>query len=110
MNDNIKDTERFRREDRDLLLELKIQVQNIRNDIKELKDNTTVRIKCLESDKADRKEVEELQKKVNDDIEKRVINLEISVDRFETPKRMMYGLAIVMLGILIKEIVINTIK
>jgi len=64
--------------DHDLLIELRTEVANIRNDIRELKDNTTSRVIQLERDKADRKEVEELQKKVNEDIDIRVRTLESS--------------------------------
>jgi hypothetical protein len=62
--------------DHDLLIELKTEVQNIRNDIKELKTGTTERIVQLEKDKADRAEVEALQVKVSKDIDIRVRNLE----------------------------------
>jgi hypothetical protein len=63
--------------DHDLLVELKTQVQNIRQDIKDLKDGTTLRISSLEKkDKSDRKEVEELQNKINNDIEVRIRQLE----------------------------------
>jgi hypothetical protein len=64
------------KEDHDLLVELRTEMRGVRSDIKDLKEGTTARIQTLERDKADRKEVEELQKHVNDNIETRVRNLE----------------------------------
>jgi predicted transcriptional regulator len=63
-------------QDHDLLIELKTIVHSIKDDIRDLKEGTTERISCLERDKADRKEMEELQTKVNKDIEIRVRRLE----------------------------------
>jgi hypothetical protein len=65
-----------RQTDHDLLIELRTEVANIRQDIKELKDGTTMRIESLERDKADRHDFEELQNKVNHDIDVRVRKLE----------------------------------
>ena len=62
--------------DHDLLIELKTQVGNIRDDIKDLKDGTSLRIENLEKNKAELKVVEELQNKVNKDIEVRIRKLE----------------------------------
>jgi hypothetical protein len=76
--------EKFNREDRDLLIELRTEMRAVRVDIKDLKDNTTNRIDTLEQEKADREEVEELQHKVNNDIEKRVAKLEIQASRYLT--------------------------
>jgi hypothetical protein len=62
--------------DHDVLIELRTEMRNVRNDIKDLKDGTSSRIECLEKEKADRHEVEALQRHVNDNIEKRVMNIE----------------------------------
>jgi signal-transduction protein with cAMP-binding, CBS, and nucleotidyltransferase domain len=62
--------------DHDLLIELRTEMQNVRADIKDLKDGTAFRISTLEKDKADKKDVEELQSKINNNIEKRVFALE----------------------------------
>jgi hypothetical protein len=70
--------------DHDLLIELRTEMRAARTDIKDLKDNTTNRIDSLEKEKADRKELDELQKKVNLDIEKRVAKLEIQASRYLT--------------------------
>jgi threonyl-tRNA synthetase len=66
----------FTRDDRDLLIELKTQVGNIRADIKDLRDGTSQRIKNLETDKADKNMVEKIQEKVNNDIEVRIRKVE----------------------------------
>ncbi len=66
--------------DHDLLnrLDEKVEIgfKTIQGDIKDLKDGTTKRIDDLEKDKADRHEMEMLQKKVNEDIEVRVREIE----------------------------------
>ena len=73
----------FRREDRDLLVELKTEMGAVRNDIKGLRDVTSARILVLEKEKADRKELQivqdainEVQHTINNDIEKRLRHLE----------------------------------
>jgi len=62
--------------DHDLLIELRTEMRNIRNDIKELKESTTVQINILEKDKADQYDVDILKKKVNEDVEGRIRCLE----------------------------------
>ena len=74
--------ETWGRQERDLLIELRTEMAAVRVDIKELKDNMGVRINLLERDKADRREVEALQGKVNDDVDVRVEKLEGSRDRY----------------------------
>jgi hypothetical protein len=68
--------------DHDLLIELRTEVLNIRDDIKELKEGTTSRIINLEKDKADRVELDALQIKVNHDIEVRVRVLENKTSKY----------------------------
>jgi hypothetical protein len=49
---------------------------DLKADIKEVKEGTIARVAALEQSKADKKVVEELQKKINEDIEKRVAIIE----------------------------------
>ena len=65
--------------DHDLLIELRTQMALVLDEIKSLKDVTLSRIISLEKDKADRTEVQVIQKKVNEDIEDRMRVLEKSV-------------------------------
>ena len=69
------DTMEFK-SDHDILVTLVEQVKQVREDIKDLKEGTTIRILSLERDKADRRDVELLQIKVNKDIEMRMEKLE----------------------------------
>jgi len=62
--------------DHNLLIRLDQKVTDLQAAVKELGSGTVSKIASLERDKADRKEVEELQKKVNHDIEVRVEGLE----------------------------------
>jgi len=62
--------------DHDLLVIVNNEVKNIRNDIKNMEDGTTKRVEKLEVEKADSCIVEALQKKVNEDFEGRVRELE----------------------------------
>jgi hypothetical protein len=87
--------------DHDLLIELRTEVQNIRNDIKELKDGVAVRIAILEKDKADKKVVEELQIKVNDDMEIRVRSLENSKSNYYTMTIIYAGIGATMIGLIL---------
>jgi hypothetical protein len=88
-------------QDHDLLIELRTEVQNIRNDIKELKDGVAQRISSLETDKADRKSVEELQVKVNSDIETRVRVLENSKSNYYTMTIIYAGIGATMIGLIL---------
>jgi hypothetical protein len=90
--------------DHDLLIELKTQVLNIRDDIKDLKSGTTERIQKLEADKADRKDVEELQNIINNKIEARVRKLEYKVSNYFITMTL-YSIAVAsMIGLLIYHI------
>jgi hypothetical protein len=62
--------------DHDLLVRLSTQMAMVLDEIKLLKDTTTNRITCLEKDKADRVEVQIIQKKLNEDMETRMRYLE----------------------------------
>jgi hypothetical protein len=87
--------------DHDLLIELRTEVQNIRNDIKELKDGVATRIASLETDKADRKVVEELQGKVNHDLEVRVRVLEGAKSNYYTMSVIYAGIGATMIGLIL---------
>ena len=62
--------------DHDLLIELRVTMKAVRDDIRELKSGTSTRIDSLETDKADRKEVDVIQKVINEDIKKRLDSAE----------------------------------
>jgi len=87
--------------DHDLLIELRTEMQNVRNDIKELKDGTATRIQALEKDKADRRVVEELQKVVNEELEVRVRGLEGSKGNYFTAMLIYTAVGITMIGLII---------
>lgn len=87
--------------DHDLLIELRTEMQNVRNDIKELKDGTAMRIQTLEKDKADRYVVEQLQKVVNEDQELRIRKLEDSRSTYFTSMIIYNAVGVVMIGLII---------
>ena len=60
----------------DLQGQMSRQITEVKDAITNIKDDSLRRIQNLEVEKADRTEVEKLQKKVNDDVEKRVMVLE----------------------------------
>lgn len=76
----------LRREERDLLVELRTEMAAVRNDIREIKDNTAARLANVEQQKLDRTEANRLQAEVleragnaeerSDDHETRIRNLE----------------------------------
>lgn len=87
--------------DHDLLIELRTEMQNVRNDIKELKDNTANRIVNLEKDKADRQVVDGLQKTVNENHEVRIRKLEDSRSIYLTSMIIYNAVGVVMIGLII---------
>jgi hypothetical protein len=90
--------------DHDLLIELRTEVQNIRNDIKDLKDGTTMRIKYLEENKADKKDVDALLKKVNDDLDTRVRVLEESKGNYFTAMIIYTAVGVTMISLILYHI------
>lgn len=90
--------------DHDLLIELRTEMRNIRSDIKELKEGTTQRIQILERDKADRQEVEFLQKKLNEDIENRIRKLEEYRSRYFIMMSLYTAAVGIMIGLMLFHI------
>ena len=64
--------------DHDLLVELRTEMRAVRNDLKDIKEGTSKDIADLKKDKADRVEVDKLQKVIDEDIEKRMQAVENS--------------------------------
>lgn len=94
--------------DHDLLIEMRTEMRNVRSDIKELKDGTTQRIQSLENDKANRIDLEELQKTVNEHIEIRVRKLESKTDNYFLTITL-YSLAVIgMIGLIVYHILQTT--
>ena len=87
--------------DHDLLIELRSEMRNLRNDIQDLKNGTAKRIDDLETGKADLKSVEDLQRKVNIDIEERLRKLEEKNSSSNTFLVFLSGTAVLILGLLI---------
>ena len=65
-------------EDHNLLIRLDQKVSDLKVSVDNLTNGTVAKITLLERDKADSKTVEELESKVNNDIEKRLTDLEIT--------------------------------
>jgi hypothetical protein len=63
-------------EDHDVLVRIDQKVSDLQTAVKKIEDGSASKISALERDKADRKIVEELQHKVNNDVENRIRNLE----------------------------------
>ena len=100
--------------DHDLLIELRTEMQNVRRDIKELNDGTAGRIRDLQANKADRKEVEanridrkeieDIQDKLNKDIETRVRSLEAAKSFYMTSMIIYTAVGVFMIGLIIYHI------
>jgi hypothetical protein len=87
--------------DHDLLIELRTEMQNIRNDIKELKDGTTSRIKNVEDGKVDKKDFDILSAKVNTDLEDRTRKLEESKGNYFTAMLIYTAVGVTMIGLIL---------
>lgn len=88
-------------EDHDLLIELRTEMQNVRKDIRELNDGTSGRIKALENDKADRKDIESIQTKLNTDVETRLRALEAAKSLYLTSMVIYTAVGGTMIGLII---------
>jgi transposase len=83
----------FKQSDHDLLVKLDQKVNDLKDAVKELQSGTYSRISALEKDKADRVELEFLQKRINDDIEVRVRKLESKTANYKITL-MLYSIAV----------------
>jgi hypothetical protein len=68
--------QRYNISDHDLLVRLDQKVNDLKNSLQELASGTFQKIAILEKDKADRADLDLLQKKVNDDVEVRLRKVE----------------------------------
>ena len=86
--------------DHDLLIELRVTMKAVRDDIKELKSGTSTRIDTLETDKADRKEIDALQSVINNEIKKRLEEVEQDVNLNGNLFKAVLALGALILGLL----------
>ena len=63
--------------DHDIIIEVRTELRGLRDDVKDIRNNTAMDIAMLKKDKADRAEVYFIQKKLDDDIETRMRKVEI---------------------------------
>ncbi len=96
--------ERRKDNDHDLLVRLDEKVEILTKTVQDLVDGTTKRIDDLECDKADRKEVSELQDKVNKDLEIRVRALEGSKALYFNSMLLYTAGVVVMIGLFLYHI------
>ena len=97
----MKITNMISQSDHDLLIELRTEMQNVRNDIKDLKDGTTARIKALEDSKVDLRDFKEIQKRVDEDMEGRLRKLEESKSVYNTSMLIYTAVGVTMIGLII---------
>jgi hypothetical protein len=97
----MKITNMISQSDHDLLIELRTEMQNVRNDIRDLKDGTATRIKCLEDNKVDLKDFKEIQKKLDEDMEVRLRKLEESKSIYYTSMLIYTAVGVTMIGLII---------
>lgn len=94
--------------DHDRLIRIDQKVSDLVTKVDEIKNNNIARINALEKDKADRAEVQELQKKVNEDIEKRVLFLEKKVSNYFITITIYSAIGAAMVGLIIYHILSTT--
>ena len=70
--------------DHDRLIRIDTRLKDLIDTVADIKDGTSVKIALLEKSKADRDVVENIQKKLNEDIEHRVSNLETTRQDFRS--------------------------
>jgi len=103
MNENTQISNR----DHDLLIELRTEMQNVRKDIKELNDGTAGKIKSLETDKAERKDLDILSTKINTDIEGRLRILEAAKSFYLTSMLIYTAVGVTMIGLITYHIFVS---
>ena len=84
----------------DLLVVLDQKVSDLQIAVKNLSDGSVSKISLLEKDKADRKDVENIQKKINDDIETRIRALENSKSNYLVMSIIYAGIGATMIGLI----------
>lgn len=90
--------------DHDLLVTLNQKVTYLKVSVKDLQDGTFAKIAMLEKDKADRKDVEALQHKINNDMEIRVRKVEDRTSKYLITITL-YSIAVgTMIGLIIYHI------
>jgi hypothetical protein len=90
--------------DHDLMIELRTEMRAVRDDIKELKDGTLSRLRSLEQEKADRKEIEVLQGKVSKEMEARLRKVEAATAKYFITLSLYGAAAVTMIGLIIYHI------
>ena len=87
--------------DHDLLIRLDQKVGDLQIAVRELSTGTVLKIATLEKDKADRIELDNLQIKVNHDIEVRVRGLESSRTTYLTTTIIYAAIGATMIGLIL---------
>lgn len=82
-------------------------MQNVRKDIKELNDGTAGKIKSLETDKAERKDLDILSTKINTDIEGRLRILEAAKSFYLTSMLIYTAVGVTMIGLITYHIFVS---
>lgn len=94
--------------DHDLLIELRTEMRAVRNDLREMKDNTSRRVDFLESQKEDKTEVQRLLKeanKIHDDHEARLRDLEDEQNNFRGKYIVISALSVMVVSAVISWLV-----
>ena len=89
------------RDERDLLVELKTEMAGVRSDIQDLKTGVVDR---LAKEKADKKDVEELQHKVNNDIDGRLRKVEQTSAKYMLTLALFTAASVSMIGLILYHI------
>ena len=90
----------MKQDDHDLLIAVSTKLDDLTRQMRELRDGTVVRISALEKDKADRTEVQALQKRVNEDIETRVRDLENDAAGITTGWRIAFSILTLVVAVI----------
>jgi len=104
----IMENTNHKQEDHDLLIELRTEMKALRQDVKDLKDNTSKRVDALELEKVDKLEVTRLKgdvDKIHDDHEIRLRAVEKSWENFTGKWAILAVLGTIVLSALVSLIV-----
>ena len=91
-------------DDHDLLIELKTRMENLKDDIKDIKDKTTQRIQNLENYKIDKEEFDELRKGIIIPLKDRVRALESRTSNYTITLSLFTAAVISMMGLILFHI------